>query len=426
MHAYAQGAHRKHLLVLSPECYGFDKIEYWGGMGQVAYNVSKRMGDGFDVYLFSRTREDRPVVHKPSGNFTVVGVKPQPFSGGRQEWYACAPRGDCWEAADHWACVRNFITGEGRDLGIDLDDAVAWYHDWFGAFPLLDLAERGVKGAFTYHMSHKRTSEDIAQDARLGLERLAADYIKSNHSVATAVSGCQKQVVGSAYGLPDNKVVVIPNGVDTGVFSPEAARNAGVLEKYGIRKPYVVFSGRPVPEKRPEMLLEAMPHICEARPDMHAVFMFLGRPENNRNRGFWDVYDSEAYGKYRGRIIFTGNGDIGSYIPDNERAAIYANAEVGIFPSDPDIAPEAFGLISPEIQACGKPSVVGRGTGLEETIKQGVTGFAVNPKDSGEIAGAALACMNTPRMGQSARELMEDMFSWDIIAGRYDGLLRSL
>jgi len=189
-----------------------------------------------------------------------------------------------------------------------------------------------------------------------------------------------------------------------------------------------LFSGRPVPEKRPEKLLEAMPHILEQEPDMNVLFMFLGAPEGNGNQHFWEVYDSELCNGFRDRVIFTRNrdGSVGCYIPDDERAAVYSNAVLGVFPSDPDIAPEAFGLISPEIQACGKPSVVGRGTGLEETIEHGVTGFAVNPKDPREIAGAALACMNTPGMGQSARKLMEDRFSWDIISGRYEGLFRSL
>jgi len=175
-------------------------------------------------------------------------------------------------------------------------------------------------------------------------------------------------------------------------------------------------------------VLRALPNLARERPAMKAVMMFLGRPEHHGNQGFWGTYDSGWLGPYRDRVIFPWREgmDIGGYIPDGERAAIYANAEVSILPSDPAIAPEAFGLTGTESQACGTPAVVGKWTGMEETIAEGRTGFAVDPANPQAVADAALKCMGSPGMGREARELMVDRFRWEGVADAYRRLFDTL
>jgi len=280
----------------------------------------------------------------------------------------------------------------------------------------------------TFHMSHRR--ENANGDPRLRTEKEGAEHVGGSGCLGSAVSNAQKAIIQGAYGLPGEKVAVVPNGVDTTVFSPDASGNTGVLDRYGIRKPYALFCGRPVKEKGPETLLRALPYLARGRPGMNAVFMFLGRPEHHGNQRFWDTHDSGEFRSYRQNVIFpaTGTG-IGGFISDEDRAAIYANAEVGVLPSNPALAPEAFGLTGVECQACGRPVVVGKGTGMEETIMDGTTGIAADPADPKSIADAALACMGSPAMGPAARQLMEEHFRWDAPDGpvsRYRRLFDSL
>ena len=400
-------------------------------MGQVSSSVASRLNGDYRTYVFARTGCYHIVEANPARDLTVFGIKIRkkqgPPGGG---FYSKTLRDDCWEAEDHWHCVRKFIEGNGERLKIDPENTVGWYHDWFGMFPMIGLSEMGIHGALTYHMSHARGQSAIANDGRLYCEKTGADHIKDSPSMATAVSGCQKEVVGQAYGLDDENLVVIPNGVDVDVFRPFGqGEGSDVLDKYGLKKPYILFCGRPVGEKRPEKVLEAMEYVLEAKPDMNVVFMFLGRPEHCMNQYFWDVFDHQL-GYDKSKVMFPripGVGDsLGFYIPDDERAAIYANAEVEVNPSDPAIASEAFGLVSPEAQACGTPVVVGRGTGLVETMRDGITGKMIDPQNPAAIAEAVLHCMDTPAMGREGRRLMEDVYSWDLLSKKYAELFHSI
>ena len=60
---------------------------------------------------------------------------------------------------------------------------------------------------------------------------------------------------------------------------------------------------------------------------------------------------------------------------------------------------EPFGLAAAEAQACGTPVVAFRRGGLSEVVRDGATGFLVNPDD---LEGATVAVSMTPAVSRSA------------------------
>ena len=62
---------KKCLLVFTPEFYGLEGIEYWGGMGQVAANVASRLNSDYKTFVFTRTGHEYVVEHTPQKNLHV-------------------------------------------------------------------------------------------------------------------------------------------------------------------------------------------------------------------------------------------------------------------------------------------------------------------------------------------------------------------
>lgn len=65
-------------------------------------------------------------------------------------------------------------------------------------------------------------------------------------------------------------------------------------------------------------------------------------------------------------------------VPCGRMAELYAEADVVVYPSS---YPEPLGLVPLEAMAAGRPVIVTRIGGLPETVRDGVTGFVIEPGD---------------------------------------------
>jgi glycosyltransferase involved in cell wall biosynthesis len=113
-----------------------------------------------------------------------------------------------------------------------------------------------------------------------------------------------------------------------------------------------------------------------------------------------------------GQVRFTGRLDHGDAMRE------VAAADIFCLPS----RAETFGMVYLEAMACGKPVIASRGTGAEDLVVHGDTGFLVPPDEAGELAGA-LECLLSDRdlartMGEAGRKRSLD-FTWESTAARY-------
>src|SRR5205814_1934683 len=81
--------------------------------------------------------------------------------------------------------------------------------------------------------------------------------------------------------------------------------------------------------------------------------------------------------------------------------------------------PEQFkpGLDTREVRACGLPVIAGQSGGLAEAVKDGDTGFVVEPTDVEAVTVALQRLLADQllarRVGQAARKSVESYYNWD-------------
>jgi glycosyltransferase involved in cell wall biosynthesis len=88
---------------------------------------------------------------------------------------------------------------------------------------------------------------------------------------------------------------------------------------------------------------------------------------------------------------------------------------------------EQFGSVLVEAMACGLPAVAVDRYGPAEIVRDGVTGWLVEPDDEAALAGAIAAALDDPverrRRGRRAQRDAHERFSWPAIAERLAGVL---
>jgi phosphatidylinositol alpha-mannosyltransferase len=202
---------------------------------------------------------------------------------------------------------------------------------------------------------------------------------------------------------------IIPNGVDTDVFSPRRSRPETVRDL----GPYILFVGRLEKRKGLEVLLRAMPQVMRAVPDINLVVVGSG-PLESRCRSLCRELGVGS------RTSFLGQVDT-DILP-----GLYANCT--LFAS-PALGGEAMGIVLVEAMAAGTCVVASRIPGYDEVITHDHDGLMVAPGDPSAWADALAHLLSTPtecaRLGTAARMRAAD-FSWPAIAGRIEQVYREV
>ena len=253
---------------------------------------------------------------------------------------------------------------------------------------------------------------------RPSLRRVLAAGIKRHvHAQVTGIVSVSEYTkahmlrhAGRARDMLDAKTVVIPNGVH---FVKEPKRSG---EAHPFR---VLFVGAIKPRKGVREAIAAFAHFVHTY-DQEAEFHIVGSFSDT------DPYVREAMQSARdlgvdSRITWTGR------IEDSALSREYAKADAFILLPVPDKKWfEGFGLVYLEANAHGVPVVGARGSGAEEAVKDGVSGFLVDAAD----ANAAAEALRKVREGgytlsESARTWAK-AHDWSVIGKRYSGWLSSL
>lgn len=173
-----------------------------------------------------------------------------------------------------------------------------------------------------------------------------------------------------------DKLVVVPGGIDTRRFTPteETRKKATLLRKsLAGDQPIILFVGRFVYYKGLEYLVQAMKHLP-------GVLLLVG---NGPLEGQLKTLVSKL--KLCDRVKFIGN------VNDNELPIYYQASDVFVLPSIANS--EAYGLVQLEAHASGIPVVsTALPTGVTFVNQHGYTGLVVPPKDVAALA-EALRCL---------------------------------
>ena len=100
------------------------------------------------------------------------------------------------------------------------------------------------------------------------------------------------------------------------------------------------------------------------------------------------------------------------HIPQEELPRFYAACDIFVIPS----VVEAFGLVTIEAMACGKPVIAGRSGGVEEAVVDGKTGILVEPENVSDIREAVLRLLRdevyAQKLGSDGFTRVRQQFNW--------------
>jgi UDP-glucose:(heptosyl)LPS alpha-1,3-glucosyltransferase len=241
--------------------------------------------------------------------------------------------------------------------------------------------------------------------AILWLERRM--FAPDGHRRVLAVSRRVAGEVHRDYGVADDRIRVIYNGVDAVRFDP--ARRA--LDGPRIRRtlglgdaPVCIAIGTGFVRKGFDRLLACW----ERRPPADAVLLLVG--DDERLAQFRSAAAGDAF---RGRVHVLG--------PRDDVDALLAVADVLCLPS----RQEAFGNVVLEALAAGVPVVTTAAVGAAELLDDSGAGVVVPDGDDVEALGAAIGDVlgdSTGRRRPAARRLAE-RFPWSRHLDDVEGLL---
>jgi glycosyltransferase involved in cell wall biosynthesis len=110
----------------------------------------------------------------------------------------------------------------------------------------------------------------------------------------------------------------------------------------------------------------------------------------------------------------------------DEMPQLYEQADVVIYPST---YPEPLGIAPLEAAAAGRPVIVTRIGGLQETVEDGETGYIVPPGDLAALTSRVRGLLKDPalarRMGEAGRQRVRALFTIDAYADQMIKLYRS-
>lgn len=209
---------------------------------------------------------------------------------------------------------------------------------------------------------------------RAGIRRAAALIAVSEHAAGE---------IAERFGVPRERIAVVPNGIDHDRLVPDGPRRGG--------PPYVLFVGSEHPRKNLDVLLLAFAELRRARVIPGLRLVKVGAPG----------YPASAYRppveRLVRRLALERDVVFAGHVPDDDVAAWYRGAGCLVLPS----RGEGFGLPVIEAMACGCPVVTTTAGALPEVA--GGAAVLVDPGDVRGLVAAIAAVLTDPGLRAALR-----------------------
>jgi glycosyltransferase involved in cell wall biosynthesis len=222
-----------------------------------------------------------------------------------------------------------------------------------------------------------------------------------------AVSEWVKRELIERANIKENRIEVVPNGIDHSAFYPRQRNEESVLliQPFSFRRPYVLCVSRiDYPLKNHVRLIEAFSIFKEKTKFPHRLVL-AGSEGTNASL----VKNAAAGSPWRNDIFFTG------HFPPKSLPERYAGADFVVIP----FMYEGFGMGSLEAMACGVPVLCARAASLPETAENAALYF--DPIDVEDIVDRMVSISTNREIYNEYRRLgLERVkpFSWDNCAER--------
>ena len=187
-----------------------------------------------------------------------------------------------------------------------------------------------------------------------------------------AVSECTRNDLVSEFGVPENKIDVIPWGVDGRTPNPASEPEWGTLsQSYGITSPFFLAFGGDAPRKNVERILRAMAVFMQAECRDAQLVIVGVRPSVK-----------EKFSAVAKSLKIIGNVILLPYLTDEVISHLLMHCEALLYPS----LYEGFGLPILEAMAIGAPVISSNVTSMPEIA--GDAAILVDPREVHAISTA--------------------------------------
>jgi glycosyltransferase involved in cell wall biosynthesis len=232
---------------------------------------------------------------------------------------------------------------------------------------------------------HVRGKYDIA---RMIYGRYVVKRLAQRQDAIITVSQTTGRDVTRFFGIPENRIDVVHNGLNHARFRPHAVPDdEAVLKHFKLEAPYFLYVARlEHPGKNHVRLIEAFNTFKSVTRSNHLLVL-----------GGADWHGAEAIHKAAEQSPFASDIRRVGYISDAQLPALYRRATAMVYPS----LFEGFGMPPVEAMACNCPVICSDRGSLAEIA--GPAACIVEPENVSQIADALRRVASEPRFADDLR-----------------------
>ena len=287
-----------------------------------------------------------------------------------------------------------------KNFDFDLIDAHFVYPDGFAAVLLGWFFKKPVVVT--------ARGSDINRYSRFPVIRSLLRYTLLNSDRVVAVSQRLKEAT-MRLGVPDSKICVIPNGVDTQKFFPVVKTKARQMLNLAIGADIIVSVGHLTRNKGFHLLIRAMKILTQQSPQRNIFLIIVGDGQCRK-----ELEDMVAALGLDRNIQFQGS------VAHEQLAVWYSAADLFCLASEM----EGWPNVLLESLACGTPVVATAVGGIPEIIRSNKIGLLVDRHEM-KISEAINAGLNKRWLSEDLLEYARH-HSWDCAAGAVREVFQSV
>lgn len=267
----------------------------------------------------------------------------------------------------------------------------------FSLYSLRKAKELGVKTILDHGSSHivyqyeilkeeyknwgyKPTFDDLPHPKVI--EKELKEYKEANY---IALSSLFAKRTFLEKGVPENKILYIPYGVDLTHFK-QVPKQDNVFR--------IIFVGKVCLRKGFQYLVQAFSELKLKNSEL----MVVGPLSND----IMPIFE-----KYKNNFNYMGR------VPQNELYKYYSQANVFVLPSIED----GFGMVINQAMACGLPVIATENTGGPDIIRDGTDGFIIPIRDVEKLKEKIMFFYENQdvarKIGENAQNKAQSAFSWN-------------
>lgn len=287
-------------------------------------------------------------------------------------------------------------------------------HDW-----LVATAGIGLKHVFRKPLLVTMHSTEMGR--RDGLQTLTEKMIHETEAWLTyeawKVICCSNYMVSHvryAFGLPEDKLVMIPNGVIPQTYQKTMKQcDKNIRARFALpEEKIILYVGRLVYEKGVQIFVNAAPKILKKT---NAKFVIVG--SGYMKEQLSNIAKSMNLEK---KILFSG------FIEESILVKLQKCADVSVVPS----LFEPFGIVALEAMAAGSPAVVSDTGGLSEIVDHNLNGIKVYPNNPESLAWGVIKILldgkHRDHIRKNAYKKIREKYDWKKIALKTKQIYKSV